>query len=106
MAVIELNEKNFDDEVIKSSLPVLIDYWASWCGPCKAMAPIVEELSRDFDGRFKVAKVNVDENSSLATKFRVMNIPTLILFKNGKEADRVVGVTQKADLAKKMNKLL
>lgn len=106
MGITELNEKNFDAEVIKSDLPVLVDYWASWCGPCRAVAPVVDELSREFEGKFKVTKVNVDENSSLATKFRIMNIPTLALFKGGKEVDRIVGITAKAELIKRMNKLL
>lgn len=106
MGLIELNDKNFDEEVIKSDLPVLVDYWASWCGPCRMVSPIVDELSREFEGRFKVAKVNVDDNAPLATKFRIMNIPTLALFKAGKEVDRIVGVTPKAELIKRMNKLL
>lgn len=106
MGLIELNDKNFDTEVIKSELPVLVDYWASWCGPCRMVSPVVEELSREFNGKIKVAKVNVDDNSNLATRFRIMNIPTLVLFKGGKEVDRIVGVTPKTELVKRVNKIL
>ncbi len=100
--VVQITDGNFEDEVIKSDIPVLVDFWAGWCGPCKMIAPIVEELARDYSGRLKVGKLDVDENTRTATTRHVMNIPTLILFKGGKEVDRFVGVMPKDKIAKKL----
>ncbi|AEF95051.1 thioredoxin [Desulfotomaculum nigrificans CO-1-SRB] len=102
----ELNAANFETEVLKADIPVLVDFWAAWCGPCRAIAPIVEQLSTEFAGKVKIGKVNVDENRDLAQQFGVMSIPTLIFFKNGEKVDQVIGFTSKADLEKKLNALL
>lgn len=97
---IALTESNFDEVVIQSDQPVLVDFWAAWCGPCKMVGPIVEELAADFAGKAKVCKLNVDEAGKIAQAYGVMSIPTLILFKNGQEVDRIVGFRPKADLAR------
>lgn len=91
MAVIELNDKNFEGEVIGSSLPVLVDFFAEWCGPCKLAAPVLEEIAGVYDGKVKVGKVNVDESALLASKHEVMSIPTVVMFVKGKEVDRQTG---------------
>ena len=98
--VIMLNEDNFRQEVLKSELPVLVDFWAAWCGPCKMVGPIVEELANDYAGKAKVCKLNVDDCGRIAQSYGVMSIPTLILFKDGQEANRIVGFRPKAELAK------
>ncbi|GAB6158976.1 thioredoxin [Desulfotomaculum varum] len=102
----EFNAANFETEVLKSDVPVLVDFWAAWCGPCRAIAPIIDQLSAEFAGKVKIGKVNVDENRDLAQQFGVMSIPTLIFFKNGQKVDQVIGFTSKADLEKKLNALL
>lgn len=98
--VIMLNEDNFRQEVLKSEMPVLVDFWAAWCGPCKMVGPIVEELANDYVGKAKVCKLNVDDCGRIAQSYGVMSIPTLILFKDGQEANRIVGFRPKAELAK------
>ncbi|NLJ40333.1 MAG: thioredoxin [Clostridiales bacterium] len=98
--IIILNSNNFEKEITNSKLPVLVDFWASWCGPCKMIEPFIDQLADDFHGKAKVAKVNVDEETSLASKFGVMTIPTLILFNNGRIVDKMTGVHPKADLVK------
>lgn len=95
---LKINSENFEKEVLNSEKPVLVDFFADWCGPCKMMAPIVEELATELDGRAKVGKINVDENSDIAVEYNVMSIPTLIVFKNGKEEKRLVGVRDKEEL--------
>ncbi|MCR5698043.1 MAG: thioredoxin [Treponemataceae bacterium] len=97
MAVIELNEKNFEDEVLKSDKPVLIDFWATWCGPCKMLSPLVDQLAEETD-KVKVGKVNVDDEEDLAVKYQVSSIPTLMLFKNGKCEKQSVGFISKDQL--------
>ena len=97
--VVNVTDVSFETDVLQSGVPVLVDFWASWCGPCKMVGPIVEELADDFAGKVKVCKLNVDENTKTAQAYGVMSIPTLILFKNGKEVDSVVGFRPKADLA-------
>lgn len=95
---LKINSENFEKEVLNSEKPVLVDFFADWCGPCKMMAPIVEELATELDGKVKVGKLNVDENSDIAIEYNVMSIPTLIVFKNGKEEKRLVGVRNKEEL--------
>ena len=89
---------NFDQEVLHSSQPVLVDFWASWCGPCRMLAPVVEEVVEDTEGRAVVGKVNVDEEMEIARRYRIASIPTLIVFKNGQEVRRSVGVVEKEDI--------
>ncbi|MDK2801193.1 MAG: thioredoxin 1 [Clostridiales bacterium] len=97
--VLTITKDNFDQEVRNSDIPVLVDFWAAWCGPCRMVAPIIDELADDFNGRAKVGKLNVDEQRELAAEFRVMSIPTIMLFKNGEIVDKVVGARSKADFA-------
>ena len=100
------NDSNFQDEVLNSELPVLVDFYADWCGPCKMMSPVVDELSREYEGRLKVGKVNVDENTIVAQQYRVMSIPTILLIKNGQVVDQVVGAVPKAQLTGKIDSIL
>lgn len=95
---IKFSSENFEKEVLKSEKPVLVDFYADWCGPCNAMAPVIEELAAEVDGKAKVGKINVDENSDIAVEYNVMSIPTLIIFKNGKEEKRLVGLRDKEEL--------
>lgn len=88
-------DQNFEKEVLKSSTPVLVDFWAPWCGPCQMVGPIMEELSKEYEGKVKIGKLNVDENPQVAVKYNVMSIPTVILFKEGKEIARQVGLESK-----------
>lgn len=102
MAAITLTTDNFEAEAIQSELPVLIDFWASWCGPCRMVSPIVEELSEELAGKVKVGKINVDEESSIASEYGVMSIPTLILLKEGKVAASSVGARPKEDIMQQL----
>lgn len=98
-----LNDQNFEAEVLKSDVPVLVDFWAPWCGPCKILGPIVEELAKDMEGKpVKVAKMNVDESQEIPQKYGIMSIPTLMIFKGGEVVDQMVGVTPKDTLAEKL----
>lgn len=101
---LNLNNTNFESEVIGSKEPVLVDFYANWCGPCKMMSPIIEELAEELQGRAKVGKINVDENQDLALKYNVMSIPTLIIFRDGKEEKRFVGVRDKEELLSYIDK--
>ena len=100
--LLQLDNSNFKDTVAKSATPILVDFWAPWCGPCKAIAPILEELSSELDGKLTIAKVNVDDNGELAAQFGVRAIPTLLLFKGGVVADQYVGMMDKASLKTKL----
>jgi len=98
MAELNLTKKNFDEEVLKSDIPVLVDFWASWCGPCKMLAPVVAQLANEYEGKVKVCKVNVDDEPDLASKYRVMSIPYVVLFKNGEPVKASVGFKPKEQL--------
>ncbi|MBI4662492.1 MAG: thioredoxin [Verrucomicrobia bacterium] len=102
---IELNETNFDREVLQSNQPVVVDFWAEWCGPCKMLAPALDELARDLQGQSVVAKVNVDEQSALATRFNIQSIPTLLYFSGGELRDQTIGVVSKKTIAAKLGAL-
>ncbi len=100
---IELTDANFDELVLKSDKPVLVDFWAEWCGPCRMVGPVVEELSKDYDGKAVVGKVDVDSNPGISTKYGIRNIPTLLIFKGGEVVDKQVGAVPKSVLAGKLN---
>lgn len=102
--VLELSQDNFEQEVLKSATPVLVDLWAPWCGPCRLIAPLVEELAGTYQGKVKFGKLNVDDHPQLAAQYRVMNIPTLLLFKGGREIDRLVGVQPKQELISRLDR--
>jgi thioredoxin 1 len=104
-AVISLNESNFDREVTQGDKPVIVDFWAEWCGPCKMIAPLLDEIAREKVDSVKVAKVNVDENQSLSFKYNIRAIPALLFFKNGQLRDQVTGVTSKKDLLNRIDAL-
>jgi thioredoxin 1 len=99
-----VTDADFDAQVIKSSLPVLVDFWAPWCGPCKAMTPILEELEKEYEGKVRIVKVNVDENTDAPGRYDVMSIPTFLLFKEGKIVSQFVGARSKADVKKELDK--
>jgi thioredoxin 1 len=100
---VQVNDAAFDAEVLKSDLPVLVDFWAPWCGPCRAIAPVIDELTQEFDGKVKIMKMNVDENPGTPSKFGIRAIPTLILFKNGEVVEQVTGAVSKASLKQMLN---
>lgn len=99
MAVKEVNDQNFADEVLNASSPVLVDFWAPWCGPCRLVSPVVDEIAKEYDGKLKVVKVNTDDNPETATNYHISGIPSLLLFKEGQVADQIVGAVPKAKLS-------
>ena len=104
--VVDVSDQTFESEVIKSSLPVLLDLWAPWCGPCRMVAPVIESLEAKYDGKAKFCRLNVDENPQTAAKYRIMSIPTLMFFKNGEAADTVIGAVPERVLQPKLDALL
>ena len=100
MSVTELNKDNFEKEVMEANVPVLIDFWASWCGPCRMMSPVIEKIAEEMGEKLKVCKVNVDENHELAEKYEIMTIPAFIVIKNGAESGRTIGVQPKENILK------
>lgn len=105
MKPINFTDDNFETEVINSELPVLIDFWAAWCGPCKMIAPIVEELANEYDGKVKVGKLDVDDNQQVAIKYGVRSIPTVLLIQNGEVKDTIIGAVPKSVFVEKLNSL-
>lgn len=106
MADITITDGNFDTQVVKADKPVLVDFWAEWCGPCRMLGPIVEDVAKQFEGKAIIGKLNVDENQNTAMQFGVMSIPTIILFKGGKPVRQFVGVQSKETLVNELNKLV
>ena len=101
-----LTDDNFEEEVIKAETPVLVDFWAEWCGPCRMIGPVIEEIAEEFAGKIKVGKLNVDQNQGTAAKYRISSIPTLLFFKGGKLVEQMVGVQPKSKLVEVINKVL
>ena len=106
LGVMEVSDATFDQEVLRSEQPVLVDFWAVWCGPCKAIAPVVDSLATTYAGKLKVAKVNVDENGATPSRYGIRGIPTLLLFKDGKVADQIVGYVPQNVIEEKVQRLL
>ncbi len=103
---VHVTEQSFDQEVLKAETPVLVDFWAEWCGPCRLIAPIVEDFAREYEGKLKVAKVDVDDSQNLAMKFNIMSIPMLGVFKGGQLVERIVGYMPKAELKRRVDAAL
>ena len=104
--VAQVSDSSFDGDILKSQVPVLVDFWAPWCGPCRSVAPIVEDLATQYAGKLKVAKINVDESTEVATRYQITSIPTFILFKNGQVADRALGALPKSEFVKLIDRNL
>jgi thioredoxin 1 len=104
--VVEFTTANWEEEVVKSSVPVLVDFWAPWCGPCRQLTPVIERIADQFAGRVKVGKLNTDENQEIAINFGISGIPTLLVFKGGDEKEKVVGLRPEAELTRLLNRVL
>jgi len=104
--LLQVSDSNFDDEIVKAEVPAMVDFWAPWCGPCHMVSPVVEELAQQYDGKFKVAKMNVDENTQTPARYGIRAIPTILLFKDGELKDTIVGAVGKANIEKSMLKLM
>jgi thioredoxin 1 len=103
---LEITSNNFEELVLKNDKPVLIDFWAEWCGPCRMVGPVIDELSNDYEGKAIVGKVNVDNEQEISSRFGIRNIPTILFFKNGEVVDKNVGLSPKKDLARKLDSLM
>lgn len=103
---VEVTDANFESEVLKSDVPVLVDFWAEWCGPCKMIAPVLVELADEYDGKIKVAKLDVDKNNATAAQFRIMSIPSLLFFKDGEKVDQIIGAFPKQHFVEKIEQVL
>ena len=106
MKPVELTEESFEQEVLKAAIPVLVDFWAAWCGPCKMIAPIVEELATEYEGKLKIGKVDVDNHQKIAMQYGIRSIPTLLIFKSGKVVEQIVGAAPKKTVVEKLSKHL
>jgi thioredoxin 1 len=106
MSTLHFTDANFKKEVLESAHPVMVDFWAGWCGPCKMIAPIIDELAKEYAGKMKIGKIDIDSNSKVATDYGVMSIPTIIFFKNGKVSNQIVGAMGKPDLKRKIEENL
>ena len=104
--MVQVTDDNFDAEIVNSDLPAMVDFWAEWCGPCRMVAPVVEELAKEYEGKIKVAKMDVDKNRQTPAKFGIRNIPTLILFKGGEVANTIIGAQPKSSIEAELKKLL
>ncbi|MFL6213524.1 MAG: thioredoxin [Blastocatellia bacterium] len=102
----EVTDQSFEQDVLKAEVPVLVDFWAEWCAPCKMLSPTVEKVASEYEGKAKVVKLNIDDNNQVAQRYGIKGIPTLILFKNGSEADRTVGMTSKDNIARMLDRVL
>lgn len=101
----KFTDDNFEQEVLNSDIPVMVDFYADWCGPCKTIGPVIEELAEEYKGLVKIGKINVDDNQDYSSKYRVMTIPNLIFFKNGEKVDQIIGVVSKTQLVEKLEAL-
>ena len=106
MAIIKVTQDDFEAQVLKSEIPVMVDLWAPWCGPCKALEPTIEEISNEYEGKLKVVKVNIDESPNVATQYQVMSIPTLLIFKDGKVENQIIGLVSKDKITSKLEPLV
>ncbi|MBI4249692.1 MAG: thioredoxin [Elusimicrobia bacterium] len=106
MMEVQLTDATFDEEVLGSPQPVVVDFWAPWCGPCRMLAPVLEELAKEYDGKVKIGKLNTDDHSNAATRFKISAIPTLLFFNKGQLVEQLVGVHSKADIKKRLDTLL